>query len=408
LSKKIVVIGAGPSGMMAAGVAAAKGYEVIVLEKNSNAGRKLAITGKGRCNITNACDPDNLMRNVPTNGKFLFSAFRTFTNYDVIEFFNDLGVETKVERGDRVFPKSDKAFDVVDAFKRFLKKNNVTVRYSTNVTDIEYRNEKFEIFIENNDSIIADNLVIATGGTSYTGTGSTGDGYKFAKKLGHTVTEIKPSLVPLEVKEVAKAKALQGLSLKNVAIKILNKEKVVYKDFGEMLFTHFGVTGPMILSGSAHLKKYKISDLKLNIDLKPALSEEQLDKRLQNDFTKFANKQFSNALDELLPSKMIPVIIEESKIDPKKQVNSITKEERKTLCEIIKKFEFSLSRARNIEEAIITSGGINIKEINPSTMESKIVPGLFFAGEVIDVDAYTGGFNLQIAYSTGYLAGENI
>lgn len=408
--KKILVIGAGPAGVMAACTAAQRGLNVTLLEKNSKLGRKLAITGKGRCNITNACEVEDLINNVPGNANFLYSAFYSFTNDDTIKLFNELGVQTKIERGNRVFPVSDKAFDVVDALKKHLKNTGVKVLYDVNVEKIEIENNEFKyIQLQDGRKLYGESLVIATGGASYPGTGSTGDGYKFAKSVGHTISDIRPSLVPLEVHEKETVKAMQGLSLKNVEIKIVEskKNKTIVSEFGEMIFTHFGVSGPIVLSSSAHLRKYKIDGLKFCIDLKPALSEEQLDKRIQADFKKYINKHFANSLDDLLPSKMIPIIVEKSGIDPNKQVNSIEHDERLRLVKLIKCFELTLSKARPIEEAIITSGGVSIKEINPSTMESKIVKGLYFAGEVIDVDAYTGGFNLQIAYSTGFLAGQN-
>lgn len=408
--KKVLVIGAGPAGVMAAGAAASRGMDVTLFEKNSKLGRKLAITGKGRCNITNACEVEELINNVPGNANFLYSAFYTFTNDDTIKLFNNLGVKTKVERGNRVFPLSDKSFDVVDALKRYLKDNGVKVIYNAVVNKIETENNEFKfIELEDGRKFYGESLIIATGGVSYPGTGSTGDGYKFAKSVGHNITEIKPSLVPLEVYEVDTVKAMQGLSLKNVEIKIIepNKNRNIVTEFGEMLFTHFGVSGPIILSSSAHLRKYTIDGLKLYIDLKPALTSEQLDKRIQSDFKKYINKHFANSLEELLPAKMIPVIVERSGIDPHKQVNSVQHDERTKLVKLIKEFDLTLSKARPVEEAIITSGGVSVKEINPSTMESKIVKGLYFAGEVVDVDAYTGGFNLQIAFSTGFLAGQN-
>lgn len=411
---KIVVIGGGPAGMMAA-ITAKKNhpnYEVIILEKNSSLGKKLLITGKGRCNITSSLDISEFIKNIPGNGMFLYSAFQKYTNEDIINFLEQNGVKTKVERGNRVFPVSDKSRDVLYAFEKELKRVNVKMVFNTEVEDI-IKQDKFKLKT-NKGNFEADKLIIATGGMSYSGTGSTGDGYRFARKFGHTVKEIKASLVPLEVEEKNDCKSMQGLSLKNVAIKIkdMEKNKSLYEDFGEMLFTHFGVSGPIILSGSAHLIRYKnIDDLltenkiKLFIDLKPALTEEQLDLRIRRDFEEIKNKEFKNSLFKLLPKKMIDFIIEKSNIDADKKVNEVTKEERKTLVKLLKNLEFTIKNTRPVEEGIITAGGINIKEINPSTMESKLVKDLYFAGEIIDVDAYTGGFNLQIAYSTGYTAG---
>ena len=411
---KFVVIGGGPAGMMAAITAKEnhKGDEVIILEKNSSLGKKLLITGKGRCNITSSLDVSEFIKNIPGNGMFLYSAFQKFTNEDIIDFLNKNGVETKVERGNRVFPVSDKSKDVLYAFEKELKRLHVKIKFNTEVLDI-VKEEKF-IIKTNKGKIEADKLIIATGGKSYSVTGSTGDGYEFAKKFGHTIKEIKASLVPLEIKEQEECKNMQGLSLRNVSIKIkdINKNKSIYEDFGEMLFTHFGVSGPIVLSGSAHLIRYKnIEELlkqnkvKLYIDLKPALTEEQLDLRIRRDFEEFKNKEFKNSLFDLLPKKMVEFIIEKSNINPNKKVNEITKEERKQLVKLLKNVEFTIKNTRPVEEAIITAGGINVKEINPSTMESKLVKDLYFAGEVIDVDAYTGGFNLQIAYSTGFVAG---
>ena len=350
------------------------------------------------------------MSNIPGNPKFLYSAFNEFSNQDVINFFNEIGVETKVERGGRVFPKSDNAMEVVDKLKKAMDKNNVKVLVNKSVSKIVAKEGKI-VGVIADEFYEADKVIIATGGKSYPTTGSTGDGYKLAKELGHTVTSLRPSLVPLETFE---PKVLQGLSLKNVEISIICGQKVIYSDFGEMLFTHFGVSGPVILSASAELIKIKNieaemknHEVKLKIDLKPALSEEKLDERLMRDFQKNSKKQFKNCLNELLPAKMIPYIIAESKIDERKQIDQLTKAERKELIRLLKGLEFTLKKFRPIEEAIVTSGGISIKEINSKTMESKLVSGLFFAGEVIDVDAYTGGFNLQIAWSTGYVAGKN-
>ena len=414
---KVLVIGGGPAGMMAAITAAEAGNKVVLLEKMNMLGKKLLITGKGRCNITSSLPIDDFIQNTPGNGQFLYSCFKNYTNQDIIQFLKSQGLEVKEERGNRIFPVTNKSLDVLDCFKKRLNELNVDVRYNTKVTEIIPKNEKGNLQVKTYDNILfdAEKVILATGGKSYPLTGSTGDGYKLAEKLGHTVTQIKPSLVPLESYDKNLCKNLQGLSLKNVKIEIKNVEnnKVIYEDFGEMLFTHFGVSGPTILSGSAHLVRYKNIEqllkekkIVLKIDFKPALSEEKLDERVLRDFSEFKNKQFKNSLDKLLPQKLIPIIIEKSKINPDKKVNEITKQERKNIVKLLKDFELSISNFRPIDEAIITSGGINIKEINPKTMESKLVPGLYFAGEIIDVDSYTGGFNLQIAYSTGYTAGK--
>lgn len=414
---KVVIIGGGPAGMMAAVSCKQNNpsYDVVILEKNNTLGRKLLITGKGRCNITSSLEISDFIKNIPGNGMFMFSSFKNYTNEDIITMLEQNGVKVKVERGNRVFPVSDKAQDVLNAFEKELKRLKVNIKLSSNVQEIKIlENNKFVIKLDTKEQIEADKLIVATGGKSYPVTGSTGDGYDFAKKLGHTVTNIQPSLVPLEIKEKTDCQRMQGLSLRNVSIKIkdIEKNKFIYEDFGEMLFTHFGVSGPIILSSSAHLIRYKnVNNLlkeekiKLYIDLKPALSEEQLNLRILRDFEKEKNKEYKNSLFELLPKKMIDYIIEKSEIDANKKVNEITKQERYKLIKLIKNLELTVDKTRPIEEGIITSGGINIKEINPSTMESKLVKNLYFAGEVIDVDAYTGGFNLQIAYSTGYTSG---
>jgi len=426
---KVIVIGGGPAGMMAAITAAESGDKVILIEKMESLGRKLLITGKGRCNITSSVDMNEFIKNTPGNGMFLYSAFSNFTNLDIIEFLKGEGLEVKEERGNRIFPVTDKSLDVLKCFTARLKELKVEIKLHTKVKEIvterdiksEFDNNGEEnrvigIITENGEKIKAEKIILATGGKSYPYTGSTGDGYEIAEKCGHTVTKIKPSLVPLETYDKKMCKELQGLSLRNVEIEIkdLEKNKIIYNDFGEMIFTHFGVSGPTILSSSAHLVRYKNIDelfkkqkIVLKIDLKPALSEEKLDERILRDFKAYKNKQFKNSLDKLLPQKLIPIIIEKSQINPDKKVNEITKEERKKLVETFKKFEVIIKEFRPIEEAIVTSGGINIKEINPKTMESKKVKGLYFAGEIIDVDSYTGGFNLQIAYSTGYTAGRN-
>lgn len=408
MSKTVVVIGGGPAGMMAAGKAAERGNRVVLLEKNNRLGRKLYICGKGRCNLTNYSDIKELIANIPGNGKFLYSSFSRFSSYDIIEFFNELGVETKVERGKRVFPESDKASEVVDALARYIKDCGVEIRLESKVNKILVEDNKVMAVCYNNDkTVLCDAVILATGGLSYPGTGSTGDGYKFAEELGHTIISPKPSLVPLVVKEEW-VKNLQGLSLKNIKIELKKGSKLVYSDFGEMLFTHYGVSGPVILSASRHLLDYDYRDIELYIDLKPALSEEKLDIRILRDFEKYNRKIFINALDDLLPQKMIPVVVNLSGISPEKTVNQINREERLKLVKLLKYFKLTPVAPRPIKEAIVTAGGVNIKEITPSTMESKLVRGLFFAGEVIDVDAYTGGFNLTIAFSTGYTAGTNV
>lgn len=421
---RIAVIGGGPAGMMAAISASQNQNEVYLLEKNSKLGKKLLITGKGRCNITSSLDIREFIANIPGNGSFLYSAFNNYTNQDIIEFLKKNGVAVKEERGNRIFPVSDKSIDVLNAFTKELNKKQVKIKFDAKVTGIEVEKNKVKAVTyidKNNESkkLLVDKVILATGGKTYSATGSTGDGYEIAKKLGHTITKIKPSLVPLTAsgESLNICQELQGLSLKNVSMKLINLEnkKSIYEDFGEMLFTHFGVSGPMILSSSAHLLRYKNVDnllaqnkIQLQIDLKPALSLEKLDLRLQRDFAQEKNKDFKNSLNNLLPQKLIAVIVEKSGIKPNKQVNEITKEERLRLANLLKEFKIIISGFRPLDEGIITSGGINIKEINPKTMESKIIEGLYFAGEIIDVDAYTGGFNLQIAYSTGYTAGNNV
>ncbi|MBO5007443.1 MAG: NAD(P)/FAD-dependent oxidoreductase [Clostridia bacterium] len=406
MSDTVVVIGGGPAGMMSAIVAAARGKSVILIEKNDSLGRKLLITGKGRCNITNDCDISDFIPNVPVNGNFLYSAFYSFTNRDLISMLEKAGLQTKVERGGRVFPVSDKAIDVLNALKRLLKHYGVRV-VRAEVNDIKVSSSCKEVVVNGNRVVRCNSVIIATGGISYPKTGSTGDGYRFAGKLGHTVTELKGSLVPLNIKSPYIPK-LMGLSLKNTAVKVYRDSQQIYDDFGEMLFTHYGVSGPVILSASSHMRNFKNHTYELIIDLKPALDNDTLDKRILRDFIKEKNKMFINSLDDLLPKKMIPVVVEMTGIDPQKQVNEITREERKTLLTTLKKMRFKVDSLRPVSDAIITSGGVSVKEINPKTMESKLCPGVYFAGEVIDVDAYTGGFNLQIAFSTGYLAGKNV
>jgi len=405
---KVLVVGGGAAGMFAAIFAAYNGNEVHLFEKNEKLGKKIFITGKGRCNITNASDMETLFASVVTNSKFLYSSFYGFSNQDVIDFFERLGVATKIERGNRVFPVSDHSSDVIAALSRELKNLGVEIHLSSEVTKIVGK-EKFEYMeLKNGQKIRGDVCIIATGGFSYQTTGSTGDGYRFAKALGHQVTEIIPSLVPLIIKEDY-VRELQGLSLRNVEATIYDGNKILYRDFGEMLFTHFGVSGPLMLSASSYIaKRVREKELQLVIDLKPALSFEQLDQRVLRDFDENRNKQFKNAIQKLFPSKLIPVILAVSNIDSEKKVNLITKEERQHFITLIKNFTFTISGLRDFNEAIITKGGVNVKEINPSTMESKMVQNLYFVGEVLDLDALTGGYNLQIAWSTGYAAGSSI
>ena len=399
---KVVVIGGGPAGMMAAINSAENGNDVILLEKNKTLGKKLLITGKGRCNITSSLPMEDFIKNTPGNGMFLYSAFNSFTNKDIIKFLKQQGLEVKEERGNRIFPVTDKSQDVLKCFEKKLSSlKNVKIMYETVASQILVNQEKHVIGVkcENKTIIKSNKVILATGGKSYPLTGSCGDGYKIAQKLGHTVTKIRPSLVPLETYETDLQKNLQGLSLKNVKIKLIDtlKNKEIYEDFGEMLFTHFGVSGPVVLSSSAHLVRYKKieellknKNIKLSIDLKPALTEEKLNDRILRDFEEFKNKEFKNSLGKLLPQKLIPVIIEYSKINPEKQVNSITKQERMNLVKLLKDFKVTIKNFRKIDDAIITAGGISIKEVNPKTMESKIIKGLYFAGEILDVDSYTG------------------
>ena len=413
---RVVIVGGGPAGMMAAIKAANEGNKVYIYEKNNSLGRKLLITGKGRCNITSSLDMDDFIKNIPGNGRFLYSAFQNFTNRDILELLNKNGLKVKEERGNRYFPVTDKAQDVLNVFIKELRSNNVQIRTDSPVKRLLVNEETcVGIELENGEKIDADKVILATGGKSFPLTGSTGDGYKMAREVGHTISDIRASLVPLTADENV-CRSMQGLSLRNVKIEIkdVSKNKVIYDDFGEMLFTHFGVSGPTILSGSAHLLRYKDVDtllkegkIKLLIDLKPALDREALDARLLRDFNEFKNKDYKNSLDKLLPKKMIEEFVYLSGINENKKINEITKEERRRIVELLKCFEVTLKGFRPIDEAIVTSGGINIKEIDPKTMESKIIKNLFFAGEIIDVDAYTGGFNLQIAYSTGYTAGKN-
>ena len=406
---KVIVVGAGAAGMMAAYFAAKNKNKVTLIEKNEKTGKKIYITGKGRCNITNACDVEDLFANVMSNKKFLYSAFYGFTNSDVIDFFENHGIKTKIERGNRVFPVSDHSSDVISALERALKEQNVDILLNTCVEKIECADSRVTgVVLCGGRKIEADAVIVATGGMSYQATGSTGDGYRFAEESGHKVTECTPSLVPFNAQEEWVAK-LQGLSLKNVLVTIYDGRKKLYEDFGEMLFTHFGVSGPLILSASAAIKQNTIKKpLQMFIDLKPALSYEALDKRILREFDDAKNKQFKNSINKLLPSKMIPVIIGLSGIDPDNKVNEISKGEREGLVNLLKKLPVTLNGTRQWNEAIVTKGGISTKDINPSTMESKIIKNLYFAGEVLDLDALTGGYNLQIAWSTGALAGKSI
>ena len=405
---KVLVVGGGAAGMMAAIAASYNGNEVHLFEKNKKLGSKLYITGKGRCNITNACDMDELFSSVVTNSKFLYSSFYGFTNQDAIDFFERLGVNTKIERGNRVFPVSDHSSDVVNGMTRELKRLGVSIYLRSAVKNIVGTDGFTHIELEDGRVIEGDACIVATGGFSYQSTGSTGDGYGFANALGHSVSEIIPALVPMEVKEWY-AKELQGLSLRNVRAVVCDGQKKLYEDFGEMLFTHYGVSGPLMLSASSYVGKLlREKALTLSIDLKPALTFEQLDQRVLRDFEENLNRQFKNAIGKLFPTKLIPIMIELSGIDPEKKVNLISKEERHRFVSLIKNFSMTLTDLRDFNEAIITKGGVSVKEINPSTMESKQIPGLYFVGEVLDLDALTGGFNLQIAWSTGYAAGSSI
>ena len=410
MKRKVIVVGAGAAGLLASGYLAKDGLDVVLAERNDRPGRKLMITGKGRCNVTNNCTMINeLVESVPTNGRFLHSAFSSFMPYDTMDFFESRGVELKIEGGERVFPASDKAVDIVDALTSFSKESGAKL-IKARVTELLLENGEVKgVKTEDGEEIPADAVLVATGGVSYTLTGSTGDGYMLAKQAGHTVVDPKPSLVPLVCHE-GFCSDLQGLSLRNVSISVVDSDsyKEVYRDFGEMLFTHFGVSGPIILSASAHLKDMKERKYEIHIDLKPALSYEQLDARVQRDFLENSNRNFINALDKLLPKKIVPVVVKLCGVKPSYKVNQVTREMRAKLVNVLKDIKLTVLGFRPIEEAIVTSGGVNVKEINPKTMESKLTKGLYFAGEVIDVDAYTGGFNLQTAFSTGYLAAKSI
>lgn len=406
--RKIIIIGGGAAGLIASATAAGRGEDVTVIEKNSRPARKVMITGKGRCNVTNACfDLDDLINSVVTNKRFMYSAFSSFMPYDTIALIEKMGVPTKIERGNRVFPESDKAVDIVDALVKNAKQNGVKFVEGT-VTSFNTENNVIKsVNLDDGTVVDGDAFAICTGGLSYQSTGSTGDGYRLAESVGHSITDIEPALISLVASNGFVPK-LQGLSLRNISIKLLDGEKEIYSDFGEMLFTHYGVSGPVILSASSHMTHPKEHNYKIVIDLKPALDEQTLDKRIQRDFAENTNKDFINSLSKLLPNKLIPVIVKLSGIEPSEKVNQITKAQRQNLVGLLKNFTVNISDFRPINEAIITSGGVDVKEINPKTMGSKIVDNLYFAGEVIDVDAYTGGFNLQVAFSTGYLCGMNI
>ena len=408
----VIIIGGGAAGMMASIIAARNDNKVTLIEKNEKLGKKLFITGKGRCNFTNAGDEEDIFGSVVTNKKFMYSSFRGFSNYDCMGFFDELGLKFKIERGNRVFPESDHSSDVISALSREMKKQGVNVLLNTQAVSVNSKEGRFDSVeissVSGRRVINADSCIIATGGNSYSSTGSTGDGYRFARELGHNVTEILPALVPLNVREEWE-ELLMGLSLKNIVVTFYDGDKRLYTDFGEMLFTHFGVSGPVILSASSVLTSVvKDRSVKLSIDLKPAITQEQLDERILRDFSKEQNKAFKNSLDELLPKKLIPVIVMLSGIKPDKRVNEITRQERQGLVRLLKNLEMTVTSTRGFNEAIITHGGVNVKEINPSTMESKIVKNVYFAGEVLDVDAVTGGFNLQVAWSTAFAAASHL
>ncbi len=409
--KQIVVIGGGAAGLMAAVIAGREGARVILLEKMNMVGKKMGITGKGRCNITNSADISDFIKNTPGNGKFLYGAYERFSNVDLLALLHEWGLKTKVERGGRVFPESDSALEVRNLFMKMLKKYNVTVHFNEAVTKIVTKDNVVTGVVTTKESYACEAVIIATGGASYPLTGSTGDGYRLAEGVGHSITDIRPSLVPI-VTEESWVKDIMGLSLRNVEVSIVSKEKVQAKMFGEMMFTHFGVTGPTILSLSHTvgklLRKKKTAPIAVSINLKPALTAEVLDKRLQKDFDLYSKKQLANGMKDLLPSNLIPIIISLAKLDPAKPINQITKEERQQLCHVLQHMTLTVKGLRPVEEAIVTAGGISLKEFNPKTMESKLVKGLYGAGEVLDIDAFTGGYNLQAAFSTGYVAAMHI
>lgn len=402
---KVIIIGGGAAGMIAAYSAALTSKQVILLEKNEKLGKKIFITGKGRCNLTNASDMNTVMENVVSNKRFLFSAFKNFTNEDIMSLVEENGTKLKIERGNRVFPVSDHSSDIIKSLENALRALNVDIRLNTKVDSLLIENDICKGVIIGKNKIMADAVIVATGGMSYQATGSDGDGYRFAKEAGLSVSKLYPSLVPFNI-EGERIKALQGLSLKNVNVHIYNEKNLVYDEFGEMLFTHFGVSGPVIISASAIIGNKNIKGYRLCIDLKPALDEEKLDERILRDFTEQKNKSLKNSLNKLFPAKLIDEVIYQSKIDPEKKVNLLTKEERQRLVHATKNLEYVISSTRGFNEAIITKGGVEVSQINPKTMESKKIKGLFFAGEVLDLDAFTGGYNLQIAWSTGYAAGE--
>ncbi len=408
IKQPIIIVGAGPAGLLAAGRAGSLGAPVVLLEKNNNAGKKLLITGKGRCNVTNNEDISGFIDKFSKNGQFLFSAFRKFSNLDLQDLLTSLGVPLKVERGDRVFPESDKALDILKALFAYIKQGNVDVRYNQEITDLVEEAGKIKGVRIGQEVLAASTVIVTTGGKSYPATGSTGEGYEWAKEMGHTITPLKPALVPLNIKENW-VKELQGLSLKNVEVELYQGQKLLDKEFGEMLFTHFGVSGPIILTLSRKVteKDFQPNELSLKINLKPALNEQQLDQRIQRDFHKYQRKQLQNSLKDLLPSRLIPVVIKLSDIDEEKYVHQITKEERHNLLKVLTGMPMSITGPRSLAEAIVTKGGISLKEINPKTMESKLIEGLYFAGEILDIDGVTGGYNLQAAFSTGYTAGES-
>lgn len=402
---KVIIIGGGAAGMIAAYSAALTSKQVILLEKNEKLGKKIFITGKGRCNLTNASDMNTVMENVVSNKRFLFSAFKNFTNEDIMSIVENNGTKLKIERGNRVFPVSDHSSDIIKSLENAIRDLNVDIRLNTKVDELIIENERCIGVIIGKNKIFADAVIVATGGMSYQATGSDGDGYRFAKEAGLSVSKLYPSLVPFNI-EGERIKALQGLSLKNIHAYIYNDKKLVYDEFGEMLFTHFGVSGPVIISASAVIGNKNVKGYRLSIDLKPALDEEKLDERILRDFAEQKNKSLKNSLNKLFPAKLIDEVIHQSKVDPDKKVNLLTKEERHSLVHATKNMEYVISSTRGFNEAIITKGGVEVSQINPKTMESKKIKGLFFAGEVLDLDAFTGGYNLQIAWSTGYAAGE--
>lgn len=406
-SYDVVVVGGGAAGMIAAGTAAGRGKRVLLIERNEKPGKKIYITGKGRCNVTNASDLNGYMRNIPTNSRFLYSALSRFFNDDLIALLDDMGIPTKIERGNRVFPVSDKSSDIIKGLYRYVEQSGTDVWFNARVKDIMTENNVVKgVELYDGRSVEASSVILATGGLSYPTTGSTGDGYTMAQRLGHTIKPLMPSLVPLDIVEDW-VKGLQGLSLKNVKLSAYAVGKRFFEEQGEMLFTHFGISGPLVLTLSRYVLDCNVADIEIVLDLKPALTLQQLDERIRRDFSKYNNKQFKNSLGDLLPQKLIPVIVELSQIEQDKPVNQITKEERRNLAEMLKELKMHVSGLRSFKEAVITHGGVDVGEINPKTMESRLVKGLYFAGEIIDVDALTGGYNLQIAFSTGYLAGAS-